>query len=170
MIEIDVCGDEALIRAAHFGEEIPALIGDKGRAVKNLPFLVADAVRGDDGNDVRNGVTDQRAPPARLGVEAGIFRLRPDRGRIEENLSAEQRHRPRRFREPLVPADADADAAELRAPDFEAGVAGTEIEFFLIARTVGNVALAVKAKDLAAGVDHDERVVIFLPVALRSEE
>ena len=42
-------------------------------------------------------------------------------------------------------------------PDLEAGVAGAEVEFLLIARAVGDVALAVDAHDLARVVDHRQR-------------
>src|SRR3546814_18119594 len=64
----------------------------------------------------------------------------------------------------LVPAHADADPRAEDVPDLEAGVAGAEIIFFLIARTVGNVALAIGAHDRAVGADHRERVVIMRPV------
>src|SRR3546814_3866007 len=66
----------------------------------------------------------------------------------------------------LVPADADADPGAEDVPDLEAGVAGAEIIFFLIAGTVGNMALAIGAHDAAVGADHRERVVIMR----RSEE
>src|SRR3546814_17736074 len=51
-------------------------------------------------------------------------------------------------------------------PDLEARVAGAEIIFLIIARTVGNMAFAVGSHDVAVGADHRERVVIMRPVLL----
>src|SRR3546814_6428999 len=51
-------------------------------------------------------------------------------------------------------------------PDLEARVAGAEIIFLFIARTVGNMAFAVGSHDVAVGADHRERVVIMRPVLL----
>ena len=51
-------------------------------------------------------------------------------------------------------------------PHLEAGVARPEIEFLLIARAVGNVALAIDAGDLAVGADHRQAVVMVRPVGL----
>src|SRR3546814_8716475 len=51
-----------------------------------------------------------------------------------------------RFRS-LVPADADADPRSEDVPDLEARVAGAEIIFLFIARTVGNMAFAVGSQD-----------------------
>src|SRR3546814_5535396 len=70
-----------------------------------------------------------------------------------------------RFRS-LVPADADADPRSEDVPDLEARVAGAEIIFLFIARTVGNMAFAVGSHDVAVGADHRERVVIMRPVLL----
>ena len=52
-------------------------------------------------------------------------------------------------------------------PHLEAGVAGAEIEFLLVTRAVGNVALAIDAGDLAVGSDHRQAVVIMRPVEPR---
>ena len=53
---------------------------------------------------------------------------------------------------PIVPA--------LRLPRLEAGVAGPEIIFLLIAGAVGDVALAIDAEDLAVGIGHRHAVVV----------
>jgi hypothetical protein len=49
--------------------------------------------------------------------------------------------------------------ANLRVEHLEAGVAGREIEFLVIARTFGNVRLAVAAEHRAVGIDHHQRIV-----------
>jgi len=87
------------------------------------------------------------------------LRLRANGRGIEQDLGAEQRHRARRFRKPLIPADRDADRAETRAPHLEAGVARGEVELLVIAGTLRNVRLAIRAEQRTAGVDDGDRVV-----------
>ena len=84
-------------------------------------------------------------------------RLRADGGGVEQDIRALERHGPRHLREPLVPADADTDAADRRIPDPQAQIAGGEIELLLIALAVGNVGLAIEAED-AVGVDNRDAV------------
>ena len=82
--------------------------------------LRADAVGRNDGHEIRRGVALHAALPVRHGV-AFQDRLRADGRGIEQQLRPEQGHGPRRLREPLIPADADADAAEFPC-DIHAGV------------------------------------------------
>ena len=84
-------------------------------------------------------------------------RVAADGGRVQQHLGALQRHAPRALREPLVPADADADARVGGVPDAEAGVAGREVVLLLVAAGVGDVALAVDAEERAVGVDDRPR-------------
>ena len=63
-----------------------------------------------------------------------------------------------RLREPLIPADADADAAKAGIPHLEAGVAGGKVEFFLIVVVVRDVGLAVDAQQGAICVQHCDAV------------
>src|SRR3546814_18266792 len=77
-------------------------------------------------------------------VEIGVIGLGPDRGRVEKQFGAHQRHRARGFGIPLIPAYPDADPRSEDVPYLEAGVAGPEIIFLFIARPVGNVALAIR--------------------------
>src|SRR5512143_3720689 len=53
-----------------------------------------------------------------------------------------------------------------RLPRLEAGVARAEVVFLLIARPVGDVALAIDAENLAAGIRHRHAVVIARTVLL----
>ncbi len=128
--------------------------------------LGADAVCGDDRHGVRHRVALHRALPLPVRVEAEVVRLRADGGRIEQDLGALQHHGARGFRVPLVPANADADRAGLRLPRLEAGVAGAEVVFLLIAGAVGDVALAIDAEDLAVGIGDRHAVVIARPILL----
>src|SRR3546814_2883454 len=79
--------------------------------------------------------------------EGRVLRLVGDGGRIEQDLRAHQRHGARALRKPLVPADGGAQRAVARVPHPKAGVAGIEVVFFLVARPVGNVRLAIDAED-----------------------
>ena len=60
-----------------------------------------------------------------------LGRVPADRGRIKKNLRAAQRGQPRRFRIPLVPANADADISALRRPGFETEIARSEVELLV---------------------------------------
>ena len=142
------------------------MVTDEAGAVEDLAVFVADAVGRADGDDIAHGVSLHGPAPARGGVETAVMGLRPDGGGVEQHLRAHQRHGARRFRKPLVPANAHADAAERGIPDLEAGIAGAEIVLLLIARPVGDMALAVDAQRLAARVQHDQRIIIARPLAL----
>src|SRR3546814_5266742 len=84
-----------------------------------------------------------RAAPHAAGVEVGVIGLGADRGGVEEQFGAHQRHRARAFGIPLVPAHPDADPRPEDIPHLEAAVAGAEIIFLFITRAVGNVAFAL---------------------------
>src|SRR3546814_6699213 len=101
--------------------------------------------------------SDLGALPVVLGDEGRVLRLVGDGGRIEQDLRAHQRHGARALRKPLVPADGGAQRAVARVPHPKAGVAGIEVVFFLVARPVGNVRLAIDAEPAAVGVDHRQR-------------
>ncbi len=94
------------------------------------------------------------------------MRLGADRSRVEQDFGAHQHHRARDLGIPLVPADADAERGPCARPDLEAAIAGAEVEFFLIAGAVGDVALAIDSGDLPVGVDHCETIVMVLAVEL----
>ncbi len=86
------------------------------------------------------------------------MRLAADRGWIQQQFRAGKRHAARRFRKPLIPANAGTDRAVLRFPDDEPGVARREIMLFLIAGAVRDMALAVVAEHGAIGIDHRQRI------------
>ena len=166
LVEIDDGSDHAFFGAIEFGNLLAAVIGDERRAVENLTRLVTDPIGRNHRHDVGHRVADHSPLPQVFSVELGIVGLRADGGGIEQHFGALEHHRARGFGEPLIPADADAHGAELRLPRLEAGVAGTEIELFLVARTIGDMALAIGAHESAIGIDHDEAVVEMMILAL----
>ena len=146
------------------------MIGDEGVAVialrRAVVLLHADAVRGNHRHGIRHGMALHRALPARMRVERKIVGLGADGRGVEQNLGALQHHGARGLRVPLIPADADADRAGFGLPRLEAGVAGAEVIFLLIARTVGDMALAVDAEDLAVSIGNRHAVVVARAVLL----
>ncbi len=83
-----------------------------------------------------------------------------DRGWIKQNLRALQSGQARRFRIPLIPANAHANFAKLRLPRFEAGIARCEIKFFVIERVIRNVHLAIDAEHLPVSINDGRGVMI----------
>ena len=61
-----------------------------------------------------------------------LTRVPPDCGGIKNNLRSVQSSQSRRFRLPLVPANADTDLATLGLPRLKSEIAWCEIEFLLI--------------------------------------
>src|SRR6185503_6120745 len=80
----------------------------------------------------------------------------------------------RAFREPLVPADRDADARAARFEHLEPRVAGTEVVLLLVAGPVRYVRLAIHAEIAAVGIQNrdgiEEGVVGLLEEADRQHD
>ena len=154
----------AFFFVAEARDQLAFVVGDEGVAVialdRAVVFLHADAVCGDDGDGIGNGVALHRPLPLQMRVEGRVLRLGADRGGIEQDFRTLQHHAARGFGIPLVPANADADSAVLGAPHLEAGIAGPEIIFLQIARPVGDMALAIDAKDRAVCVGNRHAVVM----------
>src|SRR5690348_14647435 len=81
-----------------------------------------------------------------------------DGRRIEQRFRAHQRHRARRFRKPLVPADAATEGAETRAPNAKSGVTRREVIFFLITWSRRYVRLSIETQHLAVRIKHRQRI------------
>jgi len=117
-------------------------------------------------------MTEHGALSVQARVISRVLRLSADCGGVEDELGALERHDARCLGEPLVPADGHADPhllSELRygdIPDGESRIARSEIELFLIAWSVWNVALAVEAEKGAVAVDDDEGVEEGVAAAL----
>ena len=125
--------------------------------------LVTDAIAGQHRHPVGDRVAAMTEDPgAALAI---FFRLRiggipADRGWVKQQFGAGQRHQPRGFRVPLVPAHQHAQAADRGVDRREAQIAGGEIEFFVEPRIVRNMHLAVLAGSAAVRVEHHGGVVI----------
>src|SRR3990170_6705075 len=130
-------------------DDLPCMVRDEGMAVEIqldlFPAFLADAIRGDERHHVGRRVALHRALPVPPGIQRRVLRLGADRRRIEKDLCSKQRHRARRLRKPLVPADRNAKRAEARLPGLESGVARREVEFLVVTGALGNVRLAVEA-------------------------
>ncbi|MNO58314.1 hypothetical protein D3C76_488690 [compost metagenome] len=94
------------------------------------------------------------------GIEGGAARFRADGGREQQHFGAHQGQAASGFREPLIPADAHAEAAERGVPDFETGVAGAEVFLLLIADGVGDMRLAVHTQQTPVGICHAQRIEV----------
>src|SRR3954469_14717975 len=95
-----------------------------------------------------------------------FFRVPADGCRIKQDLRNAEGGAAGGFRIPLIPTDADADFPARRVPAFEAEVAGSEIEFLVVQRVVGNVHLAVFPEQFAVAIDDDGGVVVETSAAL----
>jgi hypothetical protein len=62
----------------------------------------------------------------------------------------------------LVPADANPDTTKSRSKHFESRITRRKVEFFLVSRPVGDVALTIESKELTVGIDHRKRVKISI--------
>src|SRR5690606_22946060 len=99
--------------------------------------LVADAVAGQHRQPVGHGMAAVAEDPGvalAVLLVLGVVRVPADGGGVEQQLGAGQRHQPRRFRVPLVPAHQHAEAADRGVDRFEADVAGGEVELLVEAR------------------------------------
>ncbi|MNX29903.1 hypothetical protein D3C86_600550 [compost metagenome] len=149
------------------GEQFALVVTDEGRAVEiHLQRWIggrgfpADAVGRHHRQDVGRRMTAHGHLPMVAGVQARTARFRADRCGKQQDLGAHQGQATCRLGEPLIPADAHADAAERGVPDTETGVAGAEIFFLLIADGVGNVGFAVNTQQASIGVGHAKRIEI----------
>ena len=162
-VEVERRHQHRLVVAARLGHLGAGGVGDERRPVERdlgrLAGLVPDPVGRHQGREVGPGVSLHHPLPVAAGVPVGIRGLAADGGRVEQHVGAEQGHAAGGLREPLVPADADADGAVPRLPHPEPGVARVEVVLLGVARAVGDVALAVRAERRAVGVDDHDRVV-----------
>ena len=100
------------------------------------------------------------ALPMAARIDAGILRLRADRGGIEQNFGAHQRHA-------SAPPPGNHWSQQIATPSLancgvehlEAGVARREVELLVIAGSFRNVRFAVAAEHRAVGIDDDHGVV-----------
>ena len=115
-----------------------------------------------------------------------LRRVPPDRGRIEQNVGAQQARDASRLRIPLIPTDEHTDSCVSGLPDAEphgaarhrallvlGRVAWREIVLLVEQRVVGNVHLPIDAQQSPVGVDHGGRVSVEtrrLPLEQRHDQ
>src|ERR1019366_10351434 len=163
LVQVERGGENRLAAAISLGELLAHRGGNERRAVERhrvfFALFRADAVRCHQRHDVGRSVALHGALPMRAGIQIRILRLRSDGGRIQQYFRAHQRHAARRFRKPLIPTDRHTELRELRVEDFETGVAGREVIFFVISRPFGYVRLAIAAEYGAVRIDHHQRII-----------
>src|SRR5215471_18882571 len=115
-------------------------------------------------------MTNHGPLPQFFRVEARLLGFRAYGRGIQQDFGAHQDHGSGTLREPLIPTDPNSDRSVARFPNLEAGVTLPKIEFLLIARTIGNVALAINAQQRSIRVDDRDAVVVGLPRALEERD
>src|SRR5208282_1310514 len=138
-------------------------IGDERIAPELELAFDSDAVDCRDEHAVGDRVAALNRLPRVDLLGADFFRLAmppSDGRRIEKNLRTGHRGQPRRLGEPLIPAYERADRTARGRMRDEIEIAGSEVKFFVVARVVGDVHLAVAADDFAGLVDDGGGVVI----------
>ena len=135
-------------------------------------MLDANAVDAGHVNPVGDGVGALNGLPGRVLRRPKLIffsRMPANRGGIEDCLGALESGQPCGLRVPLIPADQRAHAAKSSIDSLKTQVAGRKIVLFVEERVVGNVHLAIDARERAIGVDDGGRVVIHTRGALLEE-
>src|SRR5581483_3432309 len=137
--------------------------GPRGAVAENVSLFVANPVDRCDVYTVGDGVGALDGLPGvilRCAELVLLGRMPADSGGIEEHLRALHGRKPRALGIPLVPADQSTHAAGCGIDSLEAEIARREVVLLVVERIVGNVHLAVDARQLAVGVQCDGGVVI----------
>src|SRR6266566_347103 len=151
-----------------FRDDFSARSSDKAlppklNSISTCRRFVADAICSRDITAIRNCVTALNCFPGRiLGRTEFLFfaRMPADCCWIKNDFRTAQGRQSRRFRVPLVPANADANFSPRGCPCLKSEIARCEIKFLVIKRIVWNVHLAIFAEQLAIRVDNCGRIVI----------
>src|SRR5690348_8883963 len=126
-------------------------------------FLETDAIARCERHAVGDRVPALHGDP-RVALACFLFlvvgRIPADRGRVQQDFRAGQRHQPRGLRVPLVPAHQHAELAERSLDRMEAEVARCEVELLVVGRIVGDVHLAIHAGDSGRAIEHHRGVVV----------
>src|SRR6476620_1998810 len=83
-----------------------------------------------------------------------------DRRWVKQDLGAAERGQPRRFRIPLVPANADPNLPVLRGPRLEPEIARREVKLLVVGRIVRDMHLAILPEVLAVRIDDRGGIVV----------
>src|SRR5438128_2672723 len=131
--------------------------------------FMTDPIRGCDITAIRNRMTALNYLPSGMlcCTEFFLFAWMPADGCwVKNNLRAPQCRKPRRFRIPLVPANADADLSLRRFPCLKPQITRSEVKLFVVKGIVGNMHLAIFTEQFAVRVDNCGCVVIDAGAAL----
>src|SRR5438034_4270872 len=132
-------------------------------------YFMTDPVHGCDITAIRNRMTALNYLPGRMlrCAEFFLFAWMPADGCwVKNNLRAPQCRKPRRFRIPLVPANADADLSLRRFPCLKPQITRRKVKFLVIKGIIGNVHFAIFTEQFAVCVDNCGCVVIDAGTAL----
>ncbi|KAF5028225.1 hypothetical protein DSECCO2_661300 [anaerobic digester metagenome] len=172
--EVDLDDEDFLTGLARPGEDVPERIGDKRTPEEPEIPLVTHTVDGGDVDAVCDRVAALHRLPRLAPVALGrLFARDPaNGGRVEDELRAHERNRPRGFREPLVVADEHGDPAVPGIVD-PVAVPGQKIDLLVEERIVGDVHLPVGREQPSIGVDHHGGVVVlagYSPLVDRNDD
>ena len=149
----------ALRARDHFAEWI-----DDERVAPELEFaLDADAIdrRYEDAVGDRVAALDRLPCVDLFGADFRGLAMPPSDGRrIEQDLRTRHRGQTGRLGEPLIPAYEHADRTARSRMRDEVEIAGGEVVFFVVARIVGDMHLAIATNDFAGLVDDGGGVVV----------
>lgn len=125
--------------------------------------LEAHPVDSDDRKSVGHSMAAHHGGPRRalallLLLDVGGFIA--DGRRVDQNLCPLQGHQARCLWIPLVPADQHTQATHTRVDGTEAEVARSKVKLLVVGRIVGDVHLAILARDGSVALYHHGRVVI----------
>ena len=169
-LQIDVDQVDAFTLGVGTEEEFALRTGHKGTTPEldavglsaGIGF-VTDAVDGDDGQTVGDGVTALHCCPCfalTLLFGGDVATLITDGGGVDEEFCTTECHEASTLGIPLIPADLYAETADAGVDGFETEVAGGEVELFVVGGIVGDVHLAVFAGDRCVALkDHGSVVV-----------
>ena len=127
---------DALFGVIGLGNQFAPRGRNEGRSPKLEAAFDPHAVGGAQPDAVGDRMTTHCRQPGVLlaDTELLLFLVDPtNRGRIKQHFRALQHHAASGFREPLVPADRNADTCVLGLPCAKTGVARAEVELFLVA-------------------------------------
>jgi len=162
-LEIEVVVEDFLVFGGGLGDQFAVGICDERAAPELGVVLGAGAVDGGEVAAVGDGVAALHGfPCAVLGrAEGGFFLGQPaDGGRVNEDLSAAQRHQAGSFRIPLVPANQDADFSKFRVPNRPSAIAGGEVKFLFECGILRDVGFPIESHQRAVGIVDGGGVVI----------
>src|SRR5437868_13641457 len=156
-LPINLCGHNFFAINRTFGDDFAIRAADKTLApefdaITAGGCFMPNAIRRRDIATVRDGMTTLNRFPRRMLRPAKLLlllRMPADRCRIKNDLRAAQRGQARRFRIPLVPANADTEISARRFPALKTKIARRKIELLIVKLIIWDVHLPIFGKQLA---------------------